>query len=116
MALPQNGIQGKEYIDPLLEEGQLCAINLREMIVTFQATAKAVSKIAGRQVWLAPAHHKLRCLDVLIPGCVRKGLLYRPAMQENEKTGHLVLSLLGSSAAGEFLRSAARKTRDQRRR
>ena len=116
IALPQNGIQGKEYIDPLLEEGQLCAINLREMIVTFQATAKAVSKIAGRQVWLAPAHHKLRCLDVLIPGCVRKGLLYRPAMQENEKTGHLVLSLLGSSAAGEFLRSAARKTRDQRRR
>ena len=98
----------REYVDPLTAEGILCPIILRETVVAFVATVKALDKLCGCQTWPSPRHHRIHCLSFLGVRDGRKGLLIRPVFPRANETARLLGKVLENDC-GEHLRTFAPK-------
>ena len=93
------------YLDLLQGPGRLCPFALKEVLLTFVAALKTLTRVTGVQLLRSKAHHRVRSLSMYPgEGLGRKGILDRPQMQELQRTSELLEGYMASKAL-EGLRS-----------
>ena len=93
------------YLDLLQGPGRLCPFALKEVMLTFVAALKTLTRVTGVQLLRSKAHHRIRSLSMYPgEGLGRKGILDRAQMQELQRTSELLEGYMAAKAL-EGLRS-----------